>query len=254
MPIASGIYYTIYEGGEPGSPVAVLIHGAGSSRVVWPRELRRLRGYRVLTLDLQGHGKSHRQTVGHSLSTYAIQIVDFLLSLDISRAYFVGHSMGGAIALSIAHQYSTLVVGLVLISSGAHLYVDQDWLTALGNPDTQSSAFEQFRELAFSTKTSPEIIKKTMDELDITRASVIYADWLACSEFDLRDHVHEIKAKTRLVWGHDDRITPLSNAYFLLQQLPDASLEILPDAGHLVVLERPKQTAESVQSFLSTLK
>ena len=232
----------------------VLIHGAGSSRLVWPRELRRLRGHRVLTLDLPGHGKTKNMIVEQSLHSYAVQVIDFLISLDINCVYLVGHSMGGAIALSIAYRYPALIAGMVLISSGAYFGVDQDWLATMGNADTMGVAAEHFRNVAFSSKTSPEIIKQVMGEMDVTRSSVVYSDWLACSEFDLREQVESIKIKTQLIWGVDDKITPLANAHYLLNTMPNADMEIIRDAGHLVVLERPAAVAECVQRFIGQMK
>ena len=59
MPVAADLYYHIYEGSEEGRrPPVVLIHGAGGTHLHWPSEVRRLPGYRVLALDLPGHGKS----------------------------------------------------------------------------------------------------------------------------------------------------------------------------------------------------
>lgn len=254
MPVNSGIHYTIFEGRAESHPVVVLIHGAGSSRLVWPRELRRLRGNRVLTIDLPGHGKTNNRNVEQSLHSSAMQVIDFLISLSINRVYLVGHSMGGAIALSIANRFPTLLAGMVLISSGAYFGVDKDWLTTMSNPDTMGIAVEHFRRAAFSSKTNPEIIKQVMGEMEVTRSSVIYADWLACSEFDLREYVVEIKTKTKLIWGADDQITPLANAHYLLDQMADADLEIIPDAGHMVVLEKSAEVADSIQRFISHLK
>ena len=254
MPIISGIHYTIFEGREVGPPAIVLIHGAGSSRLIWPRELRRMRGHRVLTMDLPGHGKSNHLVVGQSLHAYAIQIIDFIISLEINRVYLVGHSMGGAIALSIASRYPQLIAGMVLISSGASFNVNQDWLTTLGNPDTMGVAAEHFRRYAFSVKTKAEIVELVMGKMETTRSSVIYADWLACSEFDIREQVDQIKTKTKLIWGADDRITPLSNAHYLINQMPHADLEIFPDAGHMAVLEQHLAIAESIQKYFTQLE
>ena len=124
----------------------------------------------------------------------------------------------------------------------------------MADPDTMGIAAEQFRRSAFSAKTDPAIVEMVMEKMEAARSSVIYADWLACSAFDMREQIDQINIRTKLIWGADDQITPLSNAHYLINQLPDADLEIIPDAGHLVVLEQPQAVAESVLRFITHLK
>src|SRR5512135_2219935 len=102
MPTADELYYHIYEGGIEGekSPV-ILIHGAGGTHLYWPSEMRRLPRYRVYALDLPGHGKSGGRGQ-QSIPAYAQAVLAWLEQIGIHRAVFVGHSMGAAIALSIA--------------------------------------------------------------------------------------------------------------------------------------------------------
>ena len=76
----------------------VLIHGAGGDHLFWPPEMRRLPDYRVITLDLPGHGKTEGPGC-QSIQDYARDVAEFMDVASLSRAVFVGHAMGGAIAL-----------------------------------------------------------------------------------------------------------------------------------------------------------
>ena len=101
MPIAAGVHYFLHEGGSVLRPTLVLIHDAGGDHLSWPAEMRRLPAYRVIALDLPGHGK----TAGpgrQSVQDYARDVADFIDFIGLSRAVFVGHAMGGAIALTLA--------------------------------------------------------------------------------------------------------------------------------------------------------
>ena len=148
MPTAAGIYYAQFDEGHKDQPPIILIHGAGSSHLIWPSEIRRLVGQRVLAVDLPGHGKS--TGVGlQSISSNADQIVEFLAALGLYQAVFVGHSMGGAIALDLAIRHPNQVAGLGLISTGAYLGVDAGFLENLINPLTIPSALAAFRQRVY---------------------------------------------------------------------------------------------------------
>src|SRR3989304_5253214 len=97
MPFKAGFYYSLHEGGKPEQKPVILIHGAGSSHLFWPAEIRRLTGHTVLALDLPGHG--HSDGVGfQSVSDYSGAITEFLAAMGIFKAAFVGHSLGGGLA------------------------------------------------------------------------------------------------------------------------------------------------------------
>src|SRR5512136_2181794 len=101
MPTAAGLHYFLHEGGRRLKPPLVLVHGAGSNHLFWPPDVRRLSGYRVITPDLPGHGK----TTGpgrQSIHDYASDIREFITVVGLSRAVFVGHAMGGAICMALA--------------------------------------------------------------------------------------------------------------------------------------------------------
>ena len=146
MPIAASMHYFLHEGGSPTKPPLVLIHGAGGNLLSWPPELRRLSGARVFTLDLPGHGKSEgpgRQSV----ADYTAGVVRFLNAADLSRAMFVGHALGGAIALVLAINHPDRVAGIGLISSGPRMPIPASVLENASNPATFILAVNSFLEL-----------------------------------------------------------------------------------------------------------
>jgi pimeloyl-ACP methyl ester carboxylesterase len=252
MPTASGIYYAEYDEGHKDQPPIILIHGAGSSHLIWPSEIRRLPGQRVLAVDLPGHGRS--AGVGlQSISRMADQLVEFLAALDLYQAVFVGHSMGGAIALELAIQHPTQVAGLGLISTGAYLGVNADFLENLANPLTAPSALVTFRQRAFGTQVAPALVERCMQTMKDTRSSVLYGDWRACAEFDMRESIARAEAPAWVIVGGEDQLTPVAYAHFLAGRLPAARLQIIPGAGHMAFLEHPARIAQGLQQFLAAL-
>ena len=123
MPVAAEIYYSIHadSSGDQRPPV-VLIHGAGGTHLFWPSEVRRLAGYRVYSLDLPGHGKSGGRGL-QTISAYRQAVCAWLEAVGLHSAVFVGHSMGSAIALTLALDDPEHVLGLGLIGASARLRV-----------------------------------------------------------------------------------------------------------------------------------
>lgn len=252
MPTISGIYYAEFDEGRKDEPPIVLIHGAGSSHLVWPAEIRRLPGQRVLAIDLPGHGRS-AGTAQQSIRAYADQIVNFLGDLGLYHAVFIGHSMGGAIALTLAMRDPTQVAGLGLISTGAYLGVDAAFMEDLANPVTIPSALHQFQSRAFGPQAAPALVERCMQPIRQTRGSVLYGDWRACADFDVREAVAQIEAPTWVIVGSEDRVTPVAYAHFLAGRMPAARLQIIPGGGHMVLLEQTGSVLQGLQQYLSAL-
>lgn len=252
MPTAAGMYYALYDDGNKDQPPVILIHGAGSNHTIWPAEIRRLAGQRVLAVDLPGHGRSTGVAL-QTISAYADQMIELLAALGQYQAVFVGHAMGGAIALDIAARHPNNVAGLGLIATGAYLGVDRDFLENLGNPVTVSTAMAAFQAKAFGPGASPLVANRYMQTLREARPSVLYGDWRACAEFDLREKTTHVETPTWIITGGEDQLTPVAYAHFLAERLPAARLQVIQGAGHMVILEQTGKVVQGLQQFLLAL-
>src|SRR5262245_15672292 len=110
----------------------MLVHGAGSSSVVWIDVLRRIApGRRPIAPDLPGHGQSDPWHDEPSIEGYRDAVGTVCANLGVRRAVLVGHSMGGAVALACALAWPERVAGLVLVNSAARLDVSDELLALL---------------------------------------------------------------------------------------------------------------------------
>ena len=141
MPTAGDLYYFSSNQGAKTKPAVVLIHGAGGDHLHWPHNIRRLKDYRIFAPDLPGHGKSGGIGL-QSVNEYAKAVCDWLTEIGVGRAVFVGHSMGGAIAQTIALEYKDSVRGVVLVATGARLPVNESLLTKMANPNSVPGAID----------------------------------------------------------------------------------------------------------------
>ncbi len=249
MPLKAGIYYSSSGDRKVGCPPVVLIHGAGSNHLVWASELRRLTGFRSLAIDLPGHGRSEgaaRQTI----EAYAESVTHFLSAFDIYQAILIGHSMGGAVALQIALSEPNRVAALGLIASGAYLAVPRELMEALSNPAMMPLALQWLRQRLFGPEVSDDLARRTVEGLKAARPGVLSNDWQACARFDVRSQVGQLRPPLWLAAGVEDHLLPLSSVHFLAAQAPDARLHLVPNAGHMLILERPRLLAQGLEAFL----
>lgn len=250
MPIAASIYYHTYQEGEK-LPV-VLIHGAGGTHLYWPSEIRRLAGFRVYALDLPGHGKSPGRGQ-QSISAYAQGIVEWIAALGLHSAVFIGHSMGGAIAQLLALDYPDHVLALGLVGTGARLRVAASILETAASSTTFLTAVENVVSNSFSPEADPALVSIATRRMAETRSSVLHGDFLACDGFDITVRICSIKQPTLVVCGADDRMVPVRHAQFLASSIPGAQLEVIPGAGHMVMLEKPQVVARVLSQYLNSL-
>lgn len=235
---------------EAGKPPLVLIHGAGGDHLHWPPELRNLSDVSVVALDLPGHGRSDLPG-RERIEDYAAVVVGFLDSLSVDRAVLCGHSMGGAIAQTVALDHPKRVAGLILIGTGAKLRVAPALLEAI--LIDYEAVLNLVADWAFGPAAPAELKELGMKAMGQADPTVVHGDYAACDLFDLRDRLTEIRVPTLVIGGTDDKMMPLRFSHYLAERIPDAHLETLEGAGHMLALEQPAAVAAAVKRFLSRL-
>ncbi len=234
------------------APALVLIHGAGGTHRHWPSALRALPGRRVIALDLPGHGAS-AGPAPETITELAQRLLRFLDELGLGTAVLAGHSMGGAIALTASLLAPERVPGLVLVGTGARLRVSPAVLEATKDPASLAQAAQTMAEWSFGPGSAPELHREFVEGLLACPAGVAHRDFVACNAFDVMARLGEVRAPTLLVCGAEDRLTPLKYSQHLRDQLPQARLEVVAGAGHMVMLEAPGAVVRVVEPFLALL-
>lgn len=229
--------------GRGRGPALLLLHGAGGSHLDWPRALQRLPGRTIYNLDLPGHGRD--QGPGRdTIPAYAADVVSFVAALGLPEMVLVGHSMGSAIALTIALEQPSWLRGLVLLGASARLRVAPALLEGLGaDPQT---ALASIARLAGTANFPRQSIMSGAPEVTL-------GDFRACDAFDLRARLAEVTAPALVISGELDQMTPAKYGRALAEGLPRGSLLIVPGAGHFLALEAPQVVAAAVAAFLNDL-
>ncbi|MCO5183731.1 MAG: alpha/beta hydrolase [Anaerolineae bacterium] len=229
------------------SASVVLLHGAGGSHLDWPGELRLLPGATVYALDLPGHGKSAEPGF-QSVDQYATVVIDFITTLDLHNVFLIGHSMGGAIAQTVALTHPTWLRGLVLIGTGARLLVSDLILNQTLEQFEQVTAF--IAQYGWARNTEPAVVQRSRERLLTVPPAIVYGDFVACSRFDVRDRLAEIDVPALVISAEKDKMMPAKFGRTLADGIPNAIYVEVPGAGHYMQLEQPQFISEQVQTFL----
>lgn len=254
--------HTFYTGTTilPGTPLpkgkgqAILfMHGAGGNGHVWVDVMERLSAtHSPVALDLPAHGRSGGLLAAESAEEYCDMVDRFIGVTRFKPFVFLGHSMGGALALLYALKYPEKLNGIVLSSTGARLRVLPATLE-LWKDASMGRPVNAYSRVAYSDKTPMEIVRQGWMEQRKTDPRVRYGDYLVCDRFDLMGRVREVRVPTLVLGGTDDVVTPPKYAEYLQANIPGAEREMIPDAGHASYFEQPEAVAKALSGFLDRL-
>lgn len=264
----------IYRAAGEGPPV-VLVHGMVNSSRHW-REvaLRLARTHRVIAPDLIGHGDSATPRGDYSIGAHAAVIRDLLTALDIPRATFVGHSLGGGIAMQFFWQFPERVERLVLVSSGGLGQEVSPLLRGIALPGASAliwaaahprvlSALDGFADRlgrgGSKRGTYVRAVVRAMRPLEQAGGRTAFVQTLR-SVIDVRgqrvsatDRLYLLgPVPTMVVWGERDNTIPIEHGRQAHELIPNSRFESLPRAAHFPHLEDPEGLSAVLADFLST--
>jgi len=246
--IADEEVFYVFRPSDESEDSLLFIHGAGGTHRHWGDQLQGLKGVSRYAVDLPGHGRSGGPGRS-SIEAYAEVMLRLLDGLDLSRVTLVGHSMGGAIGQCLALNYPSRVERLVLVGSGARLRVLPSLLEGLLQDFPASVGM--MLGWAYSEETPADLVRLGEEEWLENDPQVVHDDFAACDAFDVMERLGEIRCPTLVLCGEEDRLTPLKYAHYLRDHIPGATLTVLPQAGHMVMLEQPEAVNRAIEGLLA---
>src|SRR5882672_10349036 len=263
----NGVRIHFQEAGDENAPPMILIHGFISSNLVWNEVFLPLAnaGFRVIAPDLPGSGYSDKPSDGrYTIDAQAYAVLGLMDRLGIDQATIVGASYGGAIAATIALDYSERVAKLILVGAVSNdqpkkklllrlagvpllgdiampLFLGSRWILRkrtedvyrrLGYPVDERKLAARHHLLA--TANTHRAMIRTVRRW---RADRIEREWSL------------IRQPTLLVWGEEDTHIPVSNAFQLRDAIPNSRLIVFRRCGHLPPTEYPEKFVEVVAEF-----
>jgi 3-oxoadipate enol-lactonase len=240
-----------YEEQGKGFPL-VLIHGLLSDLATWRYQIDVFsKRYRVITVDLKGHGQSSKPTREYRVASHADDVYHLLQKLRIAQAHLCGLSMGGMVAEVMAIRYPKLVRGLVLADSAAMIadYAVSDRLTLVKKHDMNWFAdWGVTKILRLAKPEAKEHVHKMIRRVgrDDYRLALI-----STAGFNIAADLATITAPTLIIVGEKDDTTPLWHADQLHNWTPGSRLVVMKGASHMTPVDNPQEFNKLVLDFLA---
>jgi pimeloyl-ACP methyl ester carboxylesterase len=266
------VHYRLEGAGDP----LVLIHGHGDTSSVWLDCLPTLADhYLVTAIDLPGHGKSDRPKTEYSLSFMAGCVADFLEATQNRPCHLVGHSLGGAVVVELALSRPSVARRLVLVDAPLpgvpHMRVLPTSLPlaipGLGEllcAVTPRILYRAARKRSYSQTLSlatdrlESILEDGLANLKNPDRRHVFLSTLRCA---IRTFVLEGRAYsealarldklTLVAHGRQDALVPVSHAEATAKLIPNSTLRIIDNCGHVPQVEKTDEFCEHLLSFLA---
>ena len=249
-------------------PALIMIHGGGPGAGGWSNYRRNFdffgEHFRVIVPDLPGFAKSDKPKIEGGIFTFfAKTIRDLMDALDVSRANFIGNSLGGGTTLKFALDYPDRAERLVMMGAAGGLPIFtpmpsegikhlMNYYEAPGPSIEKLRAFlnvmvynpsqltDELIQERFTASTQPDIVANPV--LSRSRPMMPEPLW---------QNLINVRQKTLLIWGRDDRTVTLDNAFIMLNQIPDVRLHVFGKCGHWAQWEKAAEFNRLVLDFLT---
>jgi len=240
----------------------VLLHGVTADNTAWLKFAKVFRSpLRVLIPDLAGHGHSVVDlALDYGIAAQSERLKLWLTRQGVTRAHLIGNSMGGAIALHLAASNPQLVASMVLIDAGGVActpsWLQQQFARTGVSPMIEINSAGDYRAMMHIGMAAPPyipgIIVSALARAVVRRHAInqkIVQD--VVRDLDQTASLTRISAPVQIIWGAEDRVLHVDNAAFLHQQLRNSRVLVMPDIGHMPMIEAPKAVAEACMGFLA---
>jgi 3-oxoadipate enol-lactonase len=250
------IHFT--DSGGTGEPV-LLVHAIGCDHRMWdglgtalsPR-------FRVIRMDVRGHGRSAVTPRPYSLDQLADDARDLLDSLKIDKAHWVGLSMGGMIGQAFALRHPQRLRKLVLANTTSTYGTQGPEMWEARAKAVGEGGMAAVKELAMQRYFTDDFRASSSDVVDRIGSGFLATDpegYIACCnairDLDFSGDLHRIKAPTLVIAGEKDVGTPVAMSEAIATAIPGARLAVIPGAAHLSAVENPEAFNKLVEDFLA---
>jgi pimeloyl-ACP methyl ester carboxylesterase len=270
--LRSGASAHMRDEGNRDGPVLVLVHGSNASLHTWEPWVGELGDtYRIISMDLPGHGLTGRvpgdDYTREGMTSFVHELMD---TLHVERFAIAGNSMGGGVAALYTLEHPERVSALILVdAAGIPVKRDDDDVPlafkiarmpvisqAMRYVLPRSLVEEGVRKVFVDqSKVTEEMIARYFDlslhegNRDATRMR--FASYASRDEETFAARLGEIEVPVLVMWGDKDGLIPVSAAYAFKERIPQAELAIFENAGHVPMEEVPGESAAAVRAFLS---
>ncbi|MEY2467365.1 MAG: non-heme chloroperoxidase, partial [Actinomycetota bacterium] len=250
----------------------VFLHGVTLSIATWPYQIAALsKEFRVIAVDQRGHGRSQRGEGGYGIARMASDAAQILSHLDLRDAIVVGHSMGGMVAQQMCLDFRELarerVAGTILLSTAAAVTQGiPGWpaMNSVVKPGAYAARQATGRartwfpngevgyamaRLALGANADPRHVEHTRVMTAAIPAATLAALMPGVVGFDIRARLKDFPVPALVITGSRDLLTPPRLGREISKRIPHAEFEVVPGAGHMLMMERAEWLNERIITF-----
>lgn len=267
VPTPVNLHKQIYGTGDP----ILCLHGMGGSTFSWRHFIAPFsRNNKLILVDFKGCGKSPKpRDTRYSIHDHANSIYQIIIEEDLTNLTLVGNSLGGAVALILAIRLAKETPGrlakLILIASGgdkkflpSHLKLIRGFFgTPIMHLSPSKFAARMVLRYCYHDKT-----KTTREQVEAYSEALAHAGGRhallqtarQCIPEDVDEiaaEVNKITVPTLLLWGRQDAVMPLAVGELLHAAIPNSTLEVIEECGHIPQEEKPEETIALISKFLA---
>lgn len=247
------LYYEVAGRGAP----LLFIHGLGSSSRDWRRQIAHFaEHYRVLTYDARGHGRSSKPPGPYSVELFAADAAELIEALGLAPVHVVGLSMGGMIGLQLAADRPAIVRSLAAVNSTPEVrvqslrrrlqfFVRRLFVRLFG---MRAVGWVLGRRL-FPEAAHAEVREKFTRRWAENNKAAYLASMDAIAGWSVAERLSSIVCPVRFIAADQD-YTSVAEKRAYAAQMPNADVEVIPNARHAVPVERPAAFNEALAAFL----
>ena len=241
-------------------PALVLIHGYPFNRSMWTEQVSLLKDrFRVVTLDLRGHGETESSTGASTMKLMAEDVAALMDELGIERAVVGGLSMGGYVTLAFHQLFPERVEKLVLADTRAQADTEEGKATRAEQvqqilAEGMAGIVNAMLPKLLSPETvskRPDVVKRVRDMMIHTSPEGAAAALRGMAEReDKTERLSQIKVPTLIVVGKEDPITPVADSQKMHERIAGSQLVVIENASHVSNIEQPEQFNRALKEFL----
>ncbi len=256
--MAAGVAIRICDYGSSDRAI-LLLHGYLENANVWDDFADELsKTYRVIAIDLPGHGISEVKGEVHTMEFLADVAADAVRSQGLSKAIVIGHSMGGYVGAAMLEEHPEMVSGLIFLHSSPFA-------------DSEEKAKDRDREIAVITGGRKDLIanmappmlfapqnrRRYANDIEYAHDCIMLTEdegiiailrGMACRK-DRNEVVRASKVPVMFIFGRHDEHIPEQKAELVIKEQPQAQVLWLEDSGHNGHVEQQDLVVEAVSAF-----
>ncbi|OIP41768.1 MAG: hypothetical protein AUK47_05835 [Deltaproteobacteria bacterium CG2_30_63_29] len=250
-----------------GARTLVFVHPWAGNLQIWDEVVRQLPEYRVLRLDLPGHGKSDKTRTRYEIDHAAQVVVGVMDHVGAGSVTLLGNSLGGAISMAVIRDHPDRLEALVLIDAlgggpvpGFFAFFIQQFFTAPLFSGADDGLVELFSDLfvfgantTFNDRFMADLLA-SRDSAEGYAWSLAVSDYLRnATDYDATPWLGQITVPTLIVWGEDDWVIFPGAGDHLHESIPGSELVHFGDCGHMPEVDCPEQFVPVLRRFLAAL-